>query len=298
MFNRLHHDERGYSLVTVTLLLPVLAVFLALVLDIGYGYVQRWEMQNAADAAALAGTRALFLGEDAEQAAADYAMRNGAKDVTVTVDPDAKTVRVEAKTNFPTFVASILGYDTLAAENPATGVHGAVSRMTNGVYPIAVDWQDFAEGESYDIYAGGGPGNFGWLTWRGSPCVPTLCTSLTPPGDSETYVNPYNASDHVLDVWDWVQGTPGVSNASCVRARLDHFVSSGEPITIIVWDAVEGSGANLNYRIAGFAEFILENYRLPSQNRITGRFQRMLLATPNIDPTLESYGVHGVKLLE
>ena len=304
MFKKLVSEEKGYSLVTTALLLMALMALLALVVDIGYAYVQEWQMQNAADAGALAGTQALALGEDAQQAAMDYAQRNGAKEVLVIVDPGAKTVRVKAKTDFPTFVAKVLGVETLAADNPAAAIHCPVSAMSSGVYPIAVNWQDFVYGQTYDIWAGGGPGNFGWLTWQGSPSVPKLCTSLTPPGDSETYVDPHTPcgceGDGILNIGDWVQGKPGVSNASCVRAKLDWFVSTGTPMTIIVWDEVEGSGNNLNYRIAGFAQFVLVDYRLPGQNRITGRFVRWVVPTTAIDcgPNAPDYGVYGVKLAE
>ena len=299
MLKRLCYEEQGYSLVTAALLLMTLVMLLALVVDIGYAYVQRWQMQNAADAGALAGTRALFLGQDAQQAAADYAQRNGAENVTVTVEPGEKTVRVEAKTDFPTFVASILGIDTLTADNPAKAVHGGVAEMTEGVYPIAVDWQEFVFGNQYDIYAGGGPGNFGWLGWDGCTNIPCLCESLTPPGNSENYINPHNPSDHIMNIGDWVQGSTGVKNASCVRAHLDWFISTETPMTIIVWDAVEGAGAGFNYHIVGFAQFVLVSYRLPSENRITGRFIQGMIPTTKItlDPNAD-FGVHGMKLTE
>ena len=299
-------SERGMALTELALLLLALMGSLALVVDIGRAYAERWRMQNAADAAALAGTRALYLGGEAQaqQVAAEYAQRNGAGNAVVTVDPAQQTVRVEAETVFPTFVATILGIDTLAANNPAAAIHCAVSEMSAGVYPIAVDWQDFQFGQEYDIYAGGGPGNFGWLTWAGSPSVPTLCTSLTPPGDSETFVDAHLPcgcyGDGILNIGDWVQGKPGISNSSCVRAKLDWFVSTQTPMTIVVWDAVEGSGNNVNYRVAGFAQFVLVSYRLPGQNRITGRFIQWMIPTTKIDcgPGAPDYGVYGMKLSE
>jgi len=55
------------------------------------------------------------------------------------------------------------------------------------LYPIALSAQQLsnaAPGMVLDILNGAQPGNFGWLTWAGSPSEPTLVTSLTPPGDS------------------------------------------------------------------------------------------------------------------
>lgn len=294
---RLLGAQSGAALTHVALLLVALAGLLALGVDIGHAYTERWRMQNAADAAALAGTRALFLGQDAEQAAIEYAQRNGAEDVTVVVDAEQQTVQVTAKADFPTFVASVLGVNTLAADNPAKATHGAVSELSEGVLPIAVNWQDFQYGQTYDIYAGIGPGNFGWLGWDGCGDTPCLCQSLTPSGDSERYVNPYDAYDHMLSIGDWVPGSTGIENATCVRSRLDSLMANQTPVTIVAWDQAVGSEGNIKYHVAGFAQFILENYCLPSQNRITGRFVKWLIPTTHIRPGA-GFGVHGVKLIE
>ena len=142
------------------------------------------------------------------------------------------------------------------------------------LYPIALSEQTLAgavTGASLgDIWNGVQPGNFGWLTWVGAPNVPTLVTSLTPPGDSHTYVNPNDASDHQVSIGDWVQGSPGVSNASEVRAALD--VLKTMYITVPVWDQVSGTGNNSLYRVVNFAIVRITDYRLPNQNRITATF--------------------------
>ena len=55
-------DERGAVLVVMALLLMVFLGFVAVGLDVGYLAVVRNELQNAADAGALAGARDLYLG--------------------------------------------------------------------------------------------------------------------------------------------------------------------------------------------------------------------------------------------
>jgi len=55
MFKYLNKDESGQSLVLVALMMAVLLGFGALAIDIGYMTFQKSELQNAADAAALAG---------------------------------------------------------------------------------------------------------------------------------------------------------------------------------------------------------------------------------------------------
>src|SRR5438105_14316666 len=72
----------------------------------------------------------------------------------------------------------------------------AASAQTCPLYPIGLSSQtlsNLAAGTVIsDIYNGTQPGNFGWLSWAGSPSESTLVSSLTAPGDSSTYVNPDN----------------------------------------------------------------------------------------------------------
>ncbi|MCC6156151.1 MAG: hypothetical protein IT367_20465, partial [Candidatus Hydrogenedentes bacterium] len=142
------------------------------------------------------------------------------------------------------------------------------------LYPIALhsqSLQGIAVGQALiDIYNGTQPGNFGWLTWQGSPSVPALVTSLTPPGNSSTYVNPYYASDRSISIGDWVQGSPGVANASEVRTALDTLMQ--QDIVVPVWDSTEAQGNNANYRVSNFARVRITSYQLPNQNRISATF--------------------------
>jgi len=142
------------------------------------------------------------------------------------------------------------------------------------LYPIALSYKTVA-GVTVgtvlrDIYNGAQPGNFGWLTWAGSPSEPTLVTSLTPPGNSGTYINPREHSDHLVSVGDFVQGKSGVTDSDQVRKALN--VLETIDITVPVWDHAKGRGNNTVYHVVGFARVRLLNYQLPKQNRITARF--------------------------
>ena len=142
------------------------------------------------------------------------------------------------------------------------------------LYPIALHQQSLVGvpvgAVIGDIYNGIQPGNFGWLTWFGSPNEPTLVKSLTPPGDSGTYSNPNDRNDHVVSVGDWVQGKPGISNSNRVREALDALKQID--ITVPVWDRALGTGNNSLYRVAAFARVRLVSYQLPRQNRISAQF--------------------------
>ncbi len=142
------------------------------------------------------------------------------------------------------------------------------------LYPIALHQNTLngaTPGQALgDIFNGSQPGNFGWMTWAGSPNAPTLANSLTPPGDSHTYVNIYDAADKRVSIGDWVQGSPGVANASGVRKALDQLKT--RDIIVPVWDVAQGQGNNANYHVSAFAQVRITDYRLPGQNRISAKF--------------------------
>src|SRR5262245_11707666 len=106
------------------------------------------------------------------------------------------------------------------------------------LYPIALSSQSLSNvsvgATVADILNGTQPGNFGWLTWAGSPSESTLVKSLTPPGNSATYVNPDNSADHQINVGDWLKGKPGVSNGKPVRDALNALAAL--EIVVPVWD--------------------------------------------------------------
>ncbi len=142
------------------------------------------------------------------------------------------------------------------------------------LYPIAVSMESLRGVTSgqviEDVFNGTEPGNFGWLTWAGSPSVPTLVKSLTAPGDSGSYVNPDRPEDHQVSLDDWVRGKPGVSNSRKVREALDHLL--GQEVVLPVWDVVRGGGEKAEYHVAAFARLQLLGYELPHRNRLSARF--------------------------
>jgi len=90
---------------------------------------------------------------------------------------------------------------------------------------------------------------------------------LTPPGDSNTYVNPNDSTDHAVSIGDWVQGSTGVMNSNAVRNELE--VLKTVDIIVPVWDQVNGlNGSNANYHVVNFAKVRITSYDLASgQNK-------------------------------
>jgi len=163
---------------------------------------------------------------------------------------------------------------TAFSPTPAFTATATTSINDCSIYPIALSEQLLTNlnigDEIVDLYNGAQPGNFGWLSWAGSPSEPTLVSSLTPPGDSYTYINPNNKEDHQVSVGDLVQGVPGASNSKNVRDALE--VLKTTDIIIPVWNTASGQGNNTYYQITSFARVRLTDYHLPGTNTISARF--------------------------
>jgi hypothetical protein len=298
MLRQLAHGERGQSMVVLLLSMGLIVASLALATDGGRAYLERRRLQTAADAGALAGAKILALGGSESQAtgaANEYATQfNGAAVVDVSFD-GSRGVTAIARGTSPTSFGGLIGLSGLSVASRATAEYGAVGWLPDSVLPIVVHEDSWVLGNAVDIYAGGGPGNYGWLGWSGDASTPSLCNSLTYPYDSETYINPHDGSDHILSVDDWVLGSTGVSPANCIEDALDALI--GTHITVPIWNQAQDSGSNTEYHIVGFAKFELLGYHLPSQNRITGRFVRWARAGVGMT-TGTGFGLYSVALTD
>ncbi len=180
-------------------------------------------------------------------------------------------IRVRLASTTQTYFVRVVGFDQIpvSAATQARNIPRGAPGCTDGIYPIGVYRQDFEVGEDYWIWDGDPnaptfPGNFGWLRWRedgkfGS--TPYLVRALTPPGTighpQEGYFDAGSGS-HVLGIGMPMWGSSGLSNSSGVRARLDYFINSQEPMILPLWMVAAGQGANLIYTNADFAVFQLE----------------------------------------
>jgi Flp pilus assembly protein TadG len=130
--------EDGSVAIMVGLLLVALVGIGSLVVDVGNLYWERRQLQNAADAAAIAAAQDLTAGENAVTAfatARSFADQNnvrgahvappGSPDSGFVVDTNSVTVTaqtgsVDAPGELQSFLASVIGVDTYATEATAT----------------------------------------------------------------------------------------------------------------------------------------------------------------------------------
>jgi Flp pilus assembly protein TadG len=160
-------NERGATIVLVTLMLAALLGMAALAIDVGMLYNARAEAQRAADAAALAGAGSLLVAPDEERArsiAIDFGVENDVQglpvqllDEDVAVDLNAMTVRATVRraasrgNAMATWFARIFGVDEVDVEARATAAVGSTNTATclkPWVVPDA--WDDIDLDDQFD----------------------------------------------------------------------------------------------------------------------------------------------------
>lgn len=124
--------EDGQSLIMVALLMVVLLGFAAISIDVGMLSLSKAGLQNAADAAALAGSQELpdkpYL---AKTVAQNYVTTNGKSGdiATVTIGGDNKSITVSVTRTDTMFFGKVLGVNTSTASADATASTGVAASV-------------------------------------------------------------------------------------------------------------------------------------------------------------------------
>ncbi|HSP76595.1 MAG TPA: pilus assembly protein TadG-related protein [Cryobacterium sp.] len=268
-------NERGASAVLVAVLLVPLFGFAAIAVDVGALYVERGQLQNGADAAALAiaqdcATDGVCTGSAATAAVfADANALDGAANVLTPTFPTSNSVTVTSSTRVAGTdadaishpFARFIGIDSTTVRAEATAEWGGPGSGT--VLALALSWCEFQE----SLGAPGGrmtirtdtnkeckhlpsteviPGGFGWIDNTTGPCEATINLSLNLDAAGEL----------------WVDSDPGASVPSECKPSLSKF--KNEPVLIPIYDLVRGTGTNAEYRIFAFAAFTVTGWKFPS----------------------------------
>lgn len=146
--------EQGNVAIIVTLSLSVLIGMGALVADVGVLYARHAHLQNALDAAALAGVQELPQNTDGAMAVATaYAAENGVSGISVEFRSGNAEIVVRAEESVPAYLATIWGIkeSTIGASSRAIMVP---PQSLSGAVPLSVEEQDFVYGEEYTLKSG------------------------------------------------------------------------------------------------------------------------------------------------
>jgi hypothetical protein len=228
----------------------------AFVLDVGSWFRGHRATQAAADAAALAGAQALPGDTAGARALAlDYAGKNGGgveiSDIQFASNTFANdTMTVTARRSGASFLAKVLG---LGRVDLVAHAQARAFNISNPYYaaPFGISKDEpFLSGPGCPCFNQPvswklnriGPGGFGVINLDGS-------RGGTGPGTLASWIQ--NGLDGPMST-GWYYSDPGAKfNSSQVQNAMSSRV--GTTLLFPVYDATQGNGANLQYRVVGWA---------------------------------------------
>ena len=172
-----HARERGQTLPAMVIFVVVLLGITGLVIDVGNWYWTRQQVQNAADAAALAGASQLPGGWSSAQSTAQtqYALNGRGSDTVTysnTTSPSGTagdSVTVTASRTDSTYFLGILGIGSAKITVTARATIETL-RSSKSVMPWGVMKNSFTYGQSVSLFGGlDQTGNFGAIDLPISP---------------------------------------------------------------------------------------------------------------------------------
>jgi hypothetical protein len=295
-------SRRGQAMLLTLVFMTVILGMAAAVVDVGAWYRTHRQMQNNADAAALAGATA--LPENTGQAASlatTYANRNGGGVTGADVGFSSKmipndTIEVTARRPVPGVFAKLFGLDSVTVRAHAKAL-AAPPGQAKWAAPFAVDVMHpklqceplpcFNEPTELDLDKVG-PGAFHIVNIDGShggTGTQTLATWV------QTGLNAYMPLD-------WYYSDPGSKfNSGPVRQALDDRMNTD--LLFPVYRHVRAQGAGFDYEIIGWVGWHLTGYSISGKGKLFGSFTRVIWdGIQSESATGDDFGVRSISLVD
>lgn len=293
------NDERGAVAVVAALSMTVMLGAVAMVVDFGALQAEKRELQNGADAAALAlaeecaaGTAACTSNAEADQWLDANASDGDSRLVWLDVDKGARTISVRAgaleaatgRPSVPMQFASVFGIrrrDVKATSTAAWGYPKSIPQDSDGnpwpSLPLTIDGCEYDSAtDKGKVFGrpvvivfhgsgggGGGKGGKGGGGGGGNGNVPSPCAANASGQDSPGNFGWLDRTDDCQA--DIVTiGTVGGDNGNNPPKGCESIFAGriGEEIVFPVFRKASGNGSNATYQITGFATFHVTGYKL------------------------------------
>ncbi len=302
-------NRKGNSTILVLAAITLFIGSLAIVADAGVIYIEKLKLQNAVDAAALAGIAEFEAGEGAIVSKAyNNAMLNGLNimNVSIKLSNNNRNITVTAKKTVGLYFAKVFNMTDVTVNAKAAAVVSPIVAC-KGIKPIGVEQQSFKYGVSYTLKHGAGDGingNYGALALGGTGSA----------NYKNNLINGYYGNLEVGDLIEIgfsVDTEPGNMEgptydaiSQLIKSDTNTYtdlskipINSPRRIIIPIIDSFSINGRD-TVKIVGFAAFFLEDVAYKGgKTDIKGRFIKSL-GQGEIDEYGPSFGFYGIKLVE
>lgn len=258
-------DERGAVAVMVAVLLVPLMGFAAIAVDVAAMWSEHQQLQNGADAGALAIAQNCGRGAcgntagTAQQLAGVNHVGVGANATVVSLSASRVTVRATASRAH--LFAPVLGMPSSQLSAEATVSWGSPNGGTS-VLPLAFSWCEWSSQTGGGLPTATTPRTIYFPKTSGTGCTGPS-NNFTPGGFSWLRTNgpcsltsAINGPDLVVD--------PGISApSSCSNDYIGSVQNT--PVLLPIFDRVSGTGSGATYHVYGYAAFVVNSYYLGGQ---------------------------------
>jgi hypothetical protein len=259
---RLRNDERGAIAIFVAILMIMLLGFAALAIDISAMWAEKRQLQNGADAGALAiaqtcaKTSASCSEGMADTTAQSYVGLNRTVGTpTGTADLAGNSVTVTASDQHENWFAQVIeAGDSEGVSAKATAKWGGPSKGAS--FPLAFsvcewNWQ-----------AGGPDSTTEHLIVTSKTSTSTTCTGpsgLEVPGGFGWIDSAISSCGMESEIDNWIPSEPGNNpSKGCTQEYFQSLL--GKTLLIPVFGEDRGTGAGAEYKIYGYAAFKFTGY--------------------------------------
>lgn len=296
--------QRGATAVIVAISMMAMLGFAAVAIDLGGAYSEHQQLQNGADAGALAIAQSCALG-DCVDSSDKYAKANklDGQATGQVVGAITSTVTVETSSVRKNWFGAVIGIPTSTLTARATAEWGWPSG--GATLPLTFSWCAFYE-------ATGGWDDEGKPLSDAEAAIHMIEKSCTPPAHNEVpggfgWLTGINCSATVL-AGNWVLTDPGNDGSTSCK-DFDWTTLQNKTVLVPIFDQFTGSGSNAMYQIKGLAAFTITGYcfsqdakwnvtKCPADKQIKGHFSNYvdLSGDYTIDAGSTHFGVATVKL--
>ncbi|MFZ5352201.1 MAG: pilus assembly protein TadG-related protein [Bacillota bacterium] len=302
-------DRSGNSTIVLMVAMTLIIGASALVTDAGMIYIEKTKLQNAVDAAALAGISAYSQGESAVISEVYESAQLNKLDIStlnIQLMNSNRKITVEASKKVNFYFAKIFNKTDAVVDARATAVIAPLVAV-DGIKPLGVEQQQFVFGATYVLKCGAGDGsngNYGALALGGTGASNYKYNLIHGyHGDLETGdlvkigytldTEPGNMEGPTYDAIRQIIESDYNTYTDLTRLPLD----SPRLFTIPVVDDFDVSGRD-TVTIVGFATFFIDDVVFRGgKTEITGKFIKTL-GEGEIDEYSPDYGFYGIKLVE